>query len=147
MIVRRMVAIVHCTFRHTVQHVNIFLWWGPRTFLVEIANFCKRDKDDWLCQLGFLSREMLDFPKFCSQMMCHNPIRLWHIFQNNTLHQIVTHYFGTKFWRKILGCVAFPFFDGSQKDDKCLSKVHRMFQKSWTTFGEERKWIQKHSIL
>jgi len=43
------------------------------------------------------AREMLDipnffFPKVGSQMMCHNPIRLWHISQNDKSHEIVTHH-------------------------------------------------------
>jgi hypothetical protein len=55
MIFRRIAVSVRCIFRHTVQHVNDRSWWGPRTFLVEITNLSERAKDDWLCQLGFLS--------------------------------------------------------------------------------------------
>jgi hypothetical protein len=53
-------------------------------------------------------REMLDIPIFFSkvgsQMMCHNPMRLWHIYQNDRSHEIVTHHLG----KKNLRCLAFP---------------------------------------
>jgi len=35
------------------------------------------------------------FPKVGSQMMCHNPMRLWHIFQNDRSHEVLTHHLGT----------------------------------------------------
>jgi hypothetical protein len=31
------------------------------------------------------------FPKVGFQMMCYNPMRLWHIFQNDRSHEIMTH--------------------------------------------------------
>jgi hypothetical protein len=33
-------------------------------------------------------------------MMCHNLIKLWHIFQNDKSHEIVTNHLGTNFWKK-----------------------------------------------
>jgi hypothetical protein len=53
---------------------------------------------------------MLDIPNFFFQMMCHNLMKLWHIFQNDRSHEIVTHHLGTNFWKKILRCRAFSFF-------------------------------------
>jgi hypothetical protein len=47
------------------------------------------------------------FPEFGFNLMCHNLMRLWHIFQNNRFHRIVTHQVGTKFWKKVFGCLAF----------------------------------------
>jgi hypothetical protein len=37
------------------------------------------------------------FPEFGSKLMCHNPMKLWHTFQNDRSHEIMTHQFGTKF--------------------------------------------------
>jgi hypothetical protein len=46
------------------------------------------------------------FPKFGSNLMCHNPIRS--ILRNvPQFHKIVTHHVGTKFWKKVLECQAF----------------------------------------
>jgi hypothetical protein len=47
------------------------------------------------------------FPKVGSQTMCYNPMRLWHIFQNDKSHEIVTHHLGNNFWKKYLGYLAF----------------------------------------
>jgi hypothetical protein len=38
------------------------------------------------------------FSKFSSNLMCHNPKRLWHISQNDRSHGIVTHQVGTNFF-------------------------------------------------
>jgi hypothetical protein len=49
-------------------------------------------------------REMLDIPtlffffsEFNFNLMCHNPMRLWHTSQNNRSHEIMTHQVETKF--------------------------------------------------
>jgi len=34
-------------------------------------------------------------------------MRLWHTSQNDRSHRIVTHQFGTKFWKQVFGCLAF----------------------------------------
>lgn len=39
--------------------------------------------------------------------MCHNPMTLWHTFQNDKSYKIITHQFKTKFWNKIFRCLAF----------------------------------------
>jgi hypothetical protein len=40
---------------------------------------------------------LLLFLGFGSNLMCHNFMRLWHIFQNDRSHEIVTHQVGIKF--------------------------------------------------
>jgi hypothetical protein len=50
----------------------------------------------------FFLRKMLRmttlfFSEFNSKLMYHNPMRLWHTFQNDRSHRIVTHQFKTKF--------------------------------------------------
>jgi hypothetical protein len=55
---------------------------------------------------GKCSSSQLFIPKSGSQMMCHHPMRWWHISQNDKSHEIVTHHLRIKFWEKNLGCVA-----------------------------------------
>jgi len=60
------------------------------------------------------SWEMLDIQTLFSRIwfqpnvsQCHNPMRLWHSSQNDRSHGIVTHQVGTKFWKKVFGCLPF----------------------------------------
>jgi len=56
-------------------------------------------------------------------MMCQNLMRFRHISQNDRSHEIVTDHLGTKFWRKFMGCVAFPCFFLVALCDQNLSLV------------------------
>jgi hypothetical protein len=42
--------------------------------------------------------------------MCHNPMTFIILGSVPQSYEIVAHQFGTKFWKKVLGCLAFLFF-------------------------------------
>jgi hypothetical protein len=45
--------------------------------------------------------------EFSSKLMCHNPMRSIILRSVPQSYRIVTHQFGTKFWKKVLGCLAY----------------------------------------